>query len=42
MANTILFPCITCKKEVIDDAIECSICKQWCHRKCSKLSKKQL
>ena len=37
-----LFPCIVCKQNVITEAIECSLCEQWVHRKCAKLSIKQI
>ena len=36
------YPCVVCYKEVISDAIECSLCQNWLHRKCAKLSKKEL
>lgn len=36
------YPCIYCKRDVILDCIECSLCKKWAHRVCAKLSKKQL
>lgn len=38
----ISYPCCSCRKETIIDAIECSLCKNWSHRKCCKLSKKEL
>ena len=41
MTDSILYPCVSCKKDVINDAIECSLCNKWCHIKCSKLSKKR-
>ena len=31
-----------CNKEVVTDAIECSLCVKWIHRKCAKLSKKKI
>ena len=40
--NIIEYPCLICKKEVITDAIECSVCRNWLHRNCAKLSKKDL
>ena len=36
------FPCSFCRKNVLTDAIECSLCKEWSHRICAKLKKKQL
>ena len=36
------YPCVKCKKHVVSDAIECSICNSWCHRVCAKMSKKEL
>ena len=36
------FPCLVCKFEVITDANECSLCENWLHLKCAKLSKKEL
>ena len=36
------FLCSKCNLLVLDDAIECSLCKQWSHRVCAKLSKKEL
>ena len=36
------FPCIICAKAVLNDAIECSLCCNWCHRICAKLSKQKL
>ena len=38
----LIYPCSYCGKNVISDAIECSLCMLWCHRSCAKLSKKQL
>ena len=35
------FPCNVCKREVVTDAIECSLCETWSHRTCAKLSRKQ-
>ena len=29
-------------KNVQNDAIECSLCLKWCHRRCAKLSKQEL
>ena len=42
MIDNQLYPCSICNKNVLVDAIECSICKLWVHRKCSKLTKIQL
>ena len=46
MINTVTsiddFPCVKCNRQVISDAIECSICNIWCHRVCAKMSKKEL
>lgn len=39
---TNLYPCILCNKNVVIDAIECSLCLRWVHRKCAKLTKRQL
>ena len=36
------YPCIKCYKEVVCDAIECSLCLSWCHRNCAKMSRKEL
>ena len=36
------FPCVICYKEVLQDAVECEMCMKWVHRKCARLSKKQL
>ena len=36
------YPCVICKKEVVNDAIGCSLCDNWTHRKCAKISKKEL
>ena len=36
------FPCTICSKTVLTDAIECSLCYNWCHRICAKLSKQKL
>lgn len=36
------YPCGICKKEVISDAIECTICRKWIHRICGKLTKRKL
>ena len=41
MSNT-LYPCLQCNKDVVNDAIECSLCLSWSHRSCAKLSKKDL
>ena len=38
-STKIQFPCTNCHKEVVSDAIECTLCLNWCHRKCAKLSK---
>ena len=38
----IFYPCSVCKKEVIDDAVECEICKLWTHRVCGKIKKAYL
>ena len=40
--KTIEFPCGKCMKEVFTDAIECSLCLKWFHRRCTNLSKAQL
>ena len=40
MSEGTKYPCIKCNKEVVSDAIECSICLQWCHRACGKISLK--
>ena len=32
-------PCGKCYKEVINEAIECSVCLKWYHRTCTKLTK---
>ena len=40
--SVVNYPCLACKKEVIYDAIECSLCKTWVHRQCAKISKKEL
>lgn len=37
-----IFPCSICSEDVISDAIECTTCSLWVHRKCSKLTKNQL
>ena len=42
MSHIIPYPCLNCNKNVISDAIECSLCSVWCHRKSAKLSKKML
>ena len=43
MASAITnYPCLKCNKEVVSDAVECSICEKWCHRACGKLSIKKL
>lgn len=41
-SKTIEFPCGKCKKEVFSDAIECSVCLKWFHRRCTNLTKTQL
>ena len=35
------FPRAVCKREVVTDAIECSLCETWSHRSCANLSRKQ-
>ena len=42
MSVVIEFPCLKCGKEVVNDAIECTLCRAWTHRNCAKLSKAQL
>ena len=42
MAKQPVYPCIKCNKNVVNDSIECSICRKWIHRNCAKLSKKKL
>ena len=42
MPAKIFYPCVKCRKNVITDVVECSICKLWCHRNCAKLSKRAL
>ena len=42
MPSNILFPCGICRKNVITNAIECSLCKQWIHLKCNNLKKNDL
>ena len=42
MATSIIFPCIKCNKEVIDDAIQCDLCNHWIHRSCAKITRKDL
>ena len=39
---TDIFPCSVCNRNVVHDAIECSLCKLWVHRKCALLTKKEL
>ena len=39
--NTIPFHCGMCSKNVIRNAIECSLCKFWGHMKCANLKKKK-
>ena len=41
-SQEIKYPCAKCDKEVVTEAIECSICYKWCHRICAKLSLKNL
>ena len=41
MSNN-FYPCLKCNKNVVNDAIECSLCLAWSHRSCAKLSKKEL
>ena len=36
------YPCGVCQKNVISDAIECSLCELWIHRKCTLLTKNQM
>ena len=40
--NNVKIPCGKCNKEVIPDAIECSLCLKWYHRRCSNLTKAKL
>ena len=42
MSTNVEYPCLLCKKDVINDAIQCSICLTWLHRNCAKLSKTEL
>ena len=42
MSDITDYPCSICHKYVLIDAIECSICALWVHRKCAKLTKVQL
>ena len=36
------FPCGICNRNVLTNAIECTLCKYWIHNKCAKLNAKQL
>ena len=36
------YPCTECIQNVLIDAIECSLCLCWTHRKCAKLTKKEM
>ena len=40
--SKVSYPCLKCNKNVLSDAIECSLCLAWSHRTCAKLSKKEL
>ena len=43
MSNTnIPFPCGICLKNVVSNAIECTLCKYWVHLKCANLRKRDL
>ena len=42
MSSKIHFPCGVCKKNVVINAIECSLCLQWVHLKCGNLKKSDL
>ena len=40
--NDTNYPCILCSKNVLNDAVECELCCKWVHRRCAKLTTKQL
>ena len=40
--HNINYSCILCCKAVHVDCVECTMCKNWIHHKCAKMSKKQL
>ena len=40
--NNVELPCGKCNKEVLTDAIECSLCLKWYHRRCTNLTKAKL
>jgi hypothetical protein len=32
------YPCLACGKNVTSNAVQCTLCAQWCHRTCTTLS----
>ena len=42
MSTIIDYPCTKCLKDVQYNAIECSLCLKWCHRRCANLNKQEL
>ena len=42
MTKKLLYPWGICYKEVITNAVECSLCKSWIHNKCANLTLKEL
>ena len=39
MEKSVKYPCSKCKKNCVNDCVECDLCKKWLHAKCENLKK---